>query len=368
MVAAHDTGQPFKNGLNGGEISSSCGIAKMMKALIALVSGLVAASSCPLLQPLAVPCPWVMRSEMAIGRARQHERGIRLRGGGQAGVSDGADGDEGGRRNATAGARSWKNMVKAQMRVPFEIMGSPLLADAELERINRMRLLAAEELEKSDRQRKEERDVSKTPSGKDAAGLGYSEYAHPRAPTGAKGTYGPADAMGRRWRSLEDSGQRELPYPRVDLQYKVTKAQAESDLNLRLVDQDSANSSAQDVRVHEVQEEFEFDGTLDGFFNWYARARESPKEQAVFAQHFPPPNNLTLGPWSSQQPAGYIVEYDPVSRGYRPQSCSAADSRVQHGDRVIACGDNRWGQLGLGFSSSDVLHGAIPHVCREGKE
>ena len=305
---------------------------------------------------------------MAIGRARQHEQGIRLRGGGHAaGASDGADGDEGGRRNATAGVRSWKNMVKAQMRVPFEIMGSPLLADAELERINRMRLLAAEELENIERPRQAERDVSKTPSGKDDAGVGTSQYAHPRAPTGAKGTYGPADAMGRRWRFLEDSGQRKLPYPRVDLQYKVTKAQAESDLNLRLVDQDSANSSAQDVRVHEVQEEFEFDGTLDGFFNWYARARESPKEQAVFAQHFPPPKNLTLGPWSSQQPAGYIVEYEPVSRGYRPQSCSAADSRVQHGDRVIACGDNRWGQLGLGYESSHLLHGAIPHVCREGK-
>ncbi len=55
------------------------------------------------------------------------------------------------------------------------------------------------------------------------------------------------------------------------------------------------------------QEEFEFDGTLDDFFNWYARARESPKEQAVFAQHFPPPKNLTLGPWSSQQPAGFAA-------------------------------------------------------------
>jgi hypothetical protein len=262
-------------------------------------------------------------------------------------------------------------MVNAETRVPFEIMGSPLLADEELERIERMRLLAAEQLGRSERPRQQDDDALQARAGRSGpdSGAANSQYAHPPAPTGANGTYGPADAMGRRWRSLQFSGQRRgVPYPRVNLQYELAKSQAEADSNLRLVEQgaSSSNASAQHVVVHEVQDEFEDDGTLDGFLNWYARAQDSPKEQAAFAEYFPVPN-LTLAPWSSRQPAGYMMDYVPVSRGWRPQSCSAADSRLQRGDRVIACGDNRCGQLGLGFASSDVIWGAIPHVCREGE-
>jgi alpha-tubulin suppressor-like RCC1 family protein len=64
------------------------------------------------------------------------------------------------------------------------------------------------------------------------------------------------------------------------------------------------------------------------------------------------------------QPSGYLVDHFPVSRNYRPQACTAEDSKLLANDSVVACGDNRWGQLGLGYESRELIYGAIPQWFR----
>ena len=164
-------------------------------------------------------------------------RTLRLRGAGQ----EGAVGSlvPGSADVATNSTRkylgTWKDVVNSQSRVPFEIMGSPLLADEEIERIERLRRDDRGELEPAPAQ----------------SGVNYETekelYAQPRVKTGPHGAFGPPDLTGRRWRSLESSGQSNFPYPRVALQYRVAKVQAERDCNLRTIDQQ--DRSTDNVRM-----------------------------------------------------------------------------------------------------------------------
>ena len=43
-----------------------------------------------------------------------------------------------------------------------------------------------------------------------------------------------------------------------------------------------------------------------------------------------------------------------MPRTFRPQRCRPEDSNLSASDAVIACGDNRWGQLGLGYESNGL--------------
>ena len=62
---------------------------------------------------------------------------LQLRGGGEEGLEK----DEAtNSRNESRGRGSWKDLVNSETRVPFEIMGSPLLEDEEIERLRRLRL------------------------------------------------------------------------------------------------------------------------------------------------------------------------------------------------------------------------------------
>ena len=102
--------------------------------------------------------------------ARLQVRALRLNGGGEAeGTRKARQEDE------VAHGRSWKETVNAETRVPFEIMGSPLLPDAEIERLARLR-----------------RDQPNS-------------------------TYGQPDFSGRRWRTLPPSASKTGPYARVQL-------------------------------------------------------------------------------------------------------------------------------------------------------
>ena len=258
-------------------------------------------------------------------------------------VLRGGSEDAGASNSSEVGRNSWKDLVSSETRVPFEIMGSPLLEDAEIERIHRLRReqrgAALEPV-----QRPEDNDL----------------FAQPRVETGPNGTYGPPDLTGRRWRSVNLAEDKKFSCPRVQLRYRVNRTQAEGDANLRTLPQ---NETADGAFAEEVQEEFPDDGTVDGFFNWYAQNKEKHYED--FQKYFPVPN-LTLAPFSVDQPSGYVLDYFEVSRNFRLQSCKADDSKVLATDSIVACGDNRWGQLGLGYESSEPHYGSIPPWFRGG--
>jgi hypothetical protein len=244
-------------------------------------------------------------------QSRSAAQGIRLRGGGEEAAgetnADTLAADDADAENAPAISASWKDMVNSQTRVPFEIMGSPLLPDEELQRIQRLR--------------HEERGDLLEPAGTTAEE--DSLYAQPRVSTGPNGTYGPPDLTGRRWRALQPSGKDQVPYPRVALRYRVNKTLATTDENLRIsahirvphatASVNDADSSAlalpannatankdEQVYVEEIQDEFSDDETADGFFRWYAKVKDDPAMQEKFAAFYPPPN-LTLAPWSRHQ-------------------------------------------------------------------
>jgi len=62
---------------------------------------------------------------------------LQLRGGGEEGLEE----DEAtNAHNESRGRGSWRDLVNSETRVPFEIMGSPLLEDEEIERLRRLRL------------------------------------------------------------------------------------------------------------------------------------------------------------------------------------------------------------------------------------
>jgi hypothetical protein len=202
---------------------------------------------------------------------------LRLRGGGQDAGQEGAEDGEG------LAGKSWKDMINSETRIPFEIMGSPLLDDDEIERI--------------ERSRRQERGGALEPSVEELRTAGRGLFSQPRVETGPNGTYGRPDLTGRRWRSLKSTGEKKTPYARVELRYRVNKTQAESDPTLRIL-----NAADQDkVYANEVQEEYPDDGTLDGFLMWYDQNADKLKDE--FKEFFPPPN-LTLAPWSMDQPSG----------------------------------------------------------------
>jgi hypothetical protein len=134
-------------------------------------------------------------------------------------------------------SKSWKDMVREDTEVPYEIMGSPMTPDDELKRLQALRKV----------KRAEEEVQLKKPV--------QPWSAVPRPPPGPNGTYGAPDLTGTRWKELK-AGQSGYPYPRVPQRYFEKNTLADTDPYLLWLNRANV-SSDQDMHMDDWADEEE---------------------------------------------------------------------------------------------------------------